>query len=527
LITASLFPAHAQIAADPGAPGRQRPTVLTAPNGVPLVNIQTPSAAGVSRNTYRQFDVGGQGAILNNSRTHVQTQLGGCVPGNPWLASGGARVILNEVNSTHPSYLNGFVEVAGQRAEIIIANPAGIQVNGGGFINASGVTLTTGTPVMNSGSLESFRVRGGQVQINGLGLDMRGADAATILARAIEVNAAIWANKLTLVGGAAETQASGTDPSGIPSTTPIPGTDAQPTFWLDVAAIGGMYAGHIFLVGSEDGLGVNNRGTIASQGKLTLLPNGQLINHGSAYGQHIRIDAPSVHNQDGGVIAARESLTIHAERIHNTEGAELLSLGQMVLNASERIENRSARIEAQGALTITTPVLVNANDHFKTELVALPGQRYLRLRHNGVDYKAEELGLNFQRLDQYDDQAHYAVLLPSAEYPFSQYPALVDQWAVSVDGRYQVQLSRTSQLLCPGTDCNPTEVDTYASNHPIWQRLGVTPFGPPPVYTGPNCNDDSQACSPAQRSEHGNWQQQLHQYNAHKAQQQNALDQKI
>ena len=126
--------------------------MLNAANGVPLVNITTPSAAGVSRNTYRQFDVGSQGAILNNSRTDVQTQLGGWVQGNPWLAAGPARVILNEVNSSQPSQLNGFVEVGGQRAEVVIANPAGINVNGGGFINASRATLTTGTPVMNAQS---------------------------------------------------------------------------------------------------------------------------------------------------------------------------------------------------------------------------------------------------------------------------------------------------------------------------------------------------------------------------------------
>ena len=103
--------------ADRGRPHssrQQRPTVLTAPNGVPLVNIQTPSAAGVSRNTYRQFDVQQQGAILNNSRTQVQTQLGGWVGGNPWLARGCARVILNEVNSSDPSQLRGYVEVAGR-----------------------------------------------------------------------------------------------------------------------------------------------------------------------------------------------------------------------------------------------------------------------------------------------------------------------------------------------------------------------------------------------------------------------------
>ncbi|HSX92511.1 MAG TPA: ESPR-type extended signal peptide-containing protein, partial [Hydrogenophaga sp.] len=93
--------ANAQIVADPTAPGNQRPTVLTAPNGVPLVNITTPSAAGVSRNTYRQFDVGTPGAILNNSRTATQTQLGGGVAGNPWLATGPARVIVNEVNSNN------------------------------------------------------------------------------------------------------------------------------------------------------------------------------------------------------------------------------------------------------------------------------------------------------------------------------------------------------------------------------------------------------------------------------------------
>ena len=141
-----LAPSQAQtvatrIVADPTAPSAQRPTVLTTSNGVVQVDIRTPSAAGVSRNTYSQFDVGAAGAVLNNSRTPVQTQQGGWVQGNPWLATGSARVILNEVNSSNPSYLQGYVEVAGQRAQVIIANPSGIAINGGGFYDPNGTGI--------------------------------------------------------------------------------------------------------------------------------------------------------------------------------------------------------------------------------------------------------------------------------------------------------------------------------------------------------------------------------------------------
>ncbi|NYB80348.1 MAG: filamentous hemagglutinin N-terminal domain-containing protein, partial [Stenotrophomonas maltophilia] len=189
LATPALAQSDARIISDPNAPGRERPTMVTAPNGVPMVNITTPSAAGVSRNRYSQFDVGREGVILNNARGQVQTQLGGWVQGNPWLATGSARVILNEVNGP-ASRLNGYVEVAGQRAEVIIANPAGIQVNGGGFLNASRVTLTTGTPMFTgAGALEGYRVSGGAIQIDGEGLDTSRADYTDLITRSLKVNA--------------------------------------------------------------------------------------------------------------------------------------------------------------------------------------------------------------------------------------------------------------------------------------------------------------------------------------------------
>ena len=304
--------AIAQIRSDPSAPGNQRPTVLLAPNGVPLVNIQTPSAAGVSRNTYSQFDVQPNGAILNNSRTDTSTQLGGWVQANPWLATGSARVILNEVNSSNPSHLNGWVEVAGTRAQVVVANPAGISCNGCGFINSSTTTLATGTPIVHKGSLESYHIPAGQLRIEGLGLDARETNVITILARSAEVNAAIWAQRLKVITGKNDVSV---DANGEVTTitpvlpppliiTPIPGSypgrstgSPPPAFALDTAYLGGMYAGHIFIVGTEHGLGTRNLGTFRANQEFIFNANGWLDVKGSISAPKLTVESEQLTNR--------------------------------------------------------------------------------------------------------------------------------------------------------------------------------------------------------------------------------------
>ena len=102
--------AQAQIVADPQAPREHQPQVLLSTEQLPQVDIQTPSAAGVSVNEYRQFDVGQEGALLNNSRKGAPTHTGGWVSGNPNLIKGEAQVIVNQVNSSNPSQLHGQIE---------------------------------------------------------------------------------------------------------------------------------------------------------------------------------------------------------------------------------------------------------------------------------------------------------------------------------------------------------------------------------------------------------------------------------
>ncbi|EQD02120.1 filamentous hemagglutinin family N-terminal domain protein [Neisseria meningitidis 2002030] len=189
------------IVADKSAPAQQQPTILQTGNGIPQVNIQTPTSAGVSVNQYAQFDVGNRGAILNNSRSNTQTQLGGWIQGNPWLARGEARVVVNQINSSHSSQLNGYIEVGGRRAEVVIANPAGIAVNGGGFINASRATLTTAQPQYQAGDLSGFKIRQGNVVIAGHGLDARDTDYTRILSYHSKIDAPVWGQDVRVVAG--------------------------------------------------------------------------------------------------------------------------------------------------------------------------------------------------------------------------------------------------------------------------------------------------------------------------------------
>jgi filamentous hemagglutinin len=317
IVVGLTAPVHAQIVADPNAPGSQRATVLQTSNGVVQVNIQTPSAAGVSRNVYSQFDVTANGAVLNNSRTDVQSQIGGWVQGNPWLATGSARVILNEVNSANPSKLNGYLEVAGQRAELVIANPSGVNVDGGGFINASRVTITTGVPRMNGGSLDGYLVERGAVTINGRGMDATEADYVGILARAVQVNAGIWAKELRIVGGANQINA------GQTSMTAQAGAGPAPAFALDVAYLGGMYAGKIMLIGTEAGVGMRNAGTIAaSAGDFVLESNGWLRNSGSiqatAQGSHTQLNVAGDIDNAGTVYAGGDTRVENGGNIVNS-----------------------------------------------------------------------------------------------------------------------------------------------------------------------------------------------------------------
>ncbi|EFO1202609.1 filamentous hemagglutinin N-terminal domain-containing protein, partial [Escherichia coli] len=252
-----------------------------AANGVPVVNIATPNGAGISHNRFTDYNVGKEGLILNNATGKLNpTQLGGLIQNNPNLKAGGeAKGIINEVTGGNRSLLQGYTEVAGKAANVMVANPYGITCDGCGFINTPHATLTTGKPVMNAdGSLQALEVTEGSITINGAGLDGTRSDAVSIIARATEVNAALHAKDLTVTAGANRITADG-------RVSALKGEGNVPKVAVDTSALGGMYARRIHLTSTESGVGVNLGNLYAREGDITLDASGRLtVNNSLATG---------------------------------------------------------------------------------------------------------------------------------------------------------------------------------------------------------------------------------------------------
>ena len=362
---AALANADMAIRADKSAPGNQQPTVLQTANGLPQVNIQTPSAGGVSRNQYSQFDVAEKGAVLNNARKAVQTQTAGWVQGNPNLAAGEAKVILNEVNSSAPSRLKGYVEVAGQKADVVIANPSGIHCDGCGVINAGRATMTTGKAQLENGELKGYEVNGGKVKVTGKGMDNRQADYTDIIAEKAQIDGGVWSKKAIKVT-TGKNKVDRTNDSvvyvGDKNTVESDRTLETPqAYSVDVSQLGGMYAEKIHLVDNGQGLGVRNAGHIgASAGEVNIDSQGRIVNSGHIQAQqdlHVRAQQ-SIDNQKGGHLLSHQGKAKIESQHEISQSGVIGGKQEVSLSAKALTQTSQGEIQSQ-AVRINTKKTVN------------------------------------------------------------------------------------------------------------------------------------------------------------------------
>ncbi|MFS8372606.1 filamentous hemagglutinin N-terminal domain-containing protein [Xanthomonas campestris pv. armoraciae] len=388
-VTWTSFPAWAQVAPTPN-PGGQQPGQQVAANGVPVVDIVAPNARGISHNRYSNFNVGPNGLILNNSAQISKTELGGYVAGNNNLQrSGAASLILNEVTSAS-SRLQGYTEIAGAKAQLVIANPNGISCDGCGFLNTSRVTLTTGAPNLGSdGALNGFTVTGGALSIGSNGLDAFNVDRLDLLSRQLSVGGSIWTKELVATAGTGRITYDGM------LLDVLPGTDGgAPAIGIDVAQLGGMYADRIRLIATEAGVGVVSRGTLAAQsGDLQIDGAGQVSLRGTTVARDGLSARAAGDLEQSGVLGSQQG-TVSLRGAQLRLGGDLVAAGALDAQASGTLTH-SGRSSA-GSIRLFGSQL-NADGSLHTQGVLDLGADGL-LRTGGVAYAGAGATLRAVRL---------------------------------------------------------------------------------------------------------------------------------
>jgi filamentous hemagglutinin family protein len=382
--------------------GRGETYLDRAQNGAPILNINRPTEQGVSANYYKDFNITEENLIFNNHRGEdVSTNLGGMIYGNPNFNKDNgkeATIILNEITTNRQTNLNGYVEIAGKKADLIIANPNGIMIGGGGFLNTAKLSLITGKSLDSNnssfdtnGNLNPFQLstnpnaiitvvsrnltddQGRAVAYN-LGIDATDTDYLALISRIIEINGDIIGNDIELktgndkayynkklktdVNGNMETDENGNiifeeTNEGFEVTSDNNSTIncqlstincSKPEFAIDSTALGGIYGNKIKIIATEEGVGVRLRSdVVASVDDIDFDVHGNLIiKDANVYANgRTNIEAEAI-SSNGSQIISNDDLSIKVQSDYVTEGIVESVNGTTTIDAENiTIDNNS------------------------------------------------------------------------------------------------------------------------------------------------------------------------------------------
>lgn len=354
-------------------------SVTVGPDGRQTVAI-APPAYGVSHNTYTSFNVDRAGATLNNVGVN-------------------ARTIVNEVTGTAPSLIQGQIAVAGPRANVVLANPNGITVNGGSFVNTGHVALSTGqvsfsdvlvapglyqrNVVLSTGK-GTIEVAGGGLAGTLIGLEL--------IAKTVRINAPITNDfssptaYVRVIAGASKVSlntALSPDDNNNDWVTLANVQQANPNaIALDITSAGSITSGRIQLLTTDLGAGVRHAGTMmANAGDFSLSSAGDVLLAPTSkinVANNLRWQTSGQTTMSGASILSGGSvnLSAHGVRIENA-GAQQSTLvssrSSIVIDSQGDITNVSSLIQgvardptlasSAGAISLSaTGTITNTSD---------------------------------------------------------------------------------------------------------------------------------------------------------------------
>nr|WP_233542449.1 hemagglutinin repeat-containing protein [Veillonella sp. AF42-16] len=264
--------------------------------------------------------------------------------------------------------------------------------------------------MINNGSITGYNVQQGIITVGEKGLNASKTARTDMLAEAVKINGKVWAQDTQVVTGKNDISV---DATGKVTNAHKTGESSQ--VGLDVAAIGGMYANSMYLVGTNDGFGVNNQGVLSAQNKLTIDSTGKLqntgtiaatdanittksleqMNKGKLYVDTAKITTDSViqtgnaTNKEAPVMIAQKDLSIATKSIINTDGSVIKAEGKLQLGKTmdekgtvsgkmDSVVNTASTIEfGQGGALLAKSV-DNKNGGITLKRVAVEGKEHVK-----------------------------------------------------------------------------------------------------------------------------------------------------
>ena len=376
--------------------GSTNTQVTQTASGVDQINIAAPGANGTSHNKFENYNVNAGGQVINNfsgknsaeiaagsgATAVTQTQIGGLVTANSNLASSGsAKVILNEVTSGNTSQLLGYTEIAGTKADFILANPNGIACHGCGFINTARLLMVAGSSNFDANGNLGFNLKEQAnpnlyvplITIDGLGLDFTRTSGTEIVASSVKLLSSIFGSDSNSV--AIRTGEGRYDYA----TKTITGNNTQnntdPVFAIDASALAQIQAGQVYIIATKQGVGVKMESEILASQTLNLDANGDIYYKSISVGDTANLrSSGTIQTTDSNSSISAPTINITANQFNNSGLASAYNLNIQnsgTLNNSGNLEalnlnlanitniNNSGSIFGQNSLSISGTNLTN------------------------------------------------------------------------------------------------------------------------------------------------------------------------
>ncbi len=347
------------------------------PNIITDDGVNTPtqhSAAapngGTSYNQFNDFNVDSRGLNIENP---------------------GANLIINEVVGGDYTSLNGPIAILGSRADLVIANPNGINVNGATFSNIDDLSLITGSydqanQKFNINPNSGIEIQGG-LNSSG-GINVSDVNYSNLISRAVLINGNIEAGSKqikVLTGNNVATKNTISGNWDVDSNSD--NSDSSPQFAIDAQEFGAINAGSMYFISTESGVGV--RMYVPGVGTP-----GRLINISQS------IDIRSKGDVEYGNLTTSGNVNIEGVNVDGS-GAQV-EAGNITIKANENFVN-GYKLIATNSLTITAKQIqngVNSSIRVDNGNLTLRGwddNNLLTLTNNGT------MQANSINIDQYVD----------------------------------------------------------------------------------------------------------------------------